>query len=172
MVNTIMDFEQLLQRLVNFSAYMQERAVVVVNRAVTVRNWCFGVFIVEYEQNGQDWAQYGEHLIGCLSVSLSERGLKGVSITALKLCRQFYLTYPEIGYTRTDQLETPLRKTITDATFNVKSSIGQTPSDRLIVTEGQLECLQKPKYFTVRKPDINWTNVTGRRDLEPITDGD
>jgi len=142
-VNTIMDFEQLLQRLVNIGAYMQERAVVVVNRAVTVRNWCFGVFIVEYEQNGQDRAQYGEHLIERLSISLSERGLKGVSITALKLCRQFYLTYPEIGHTMTDQLETPLRKTITDATFHAKSSIGQTPSDQLIVSEGQLESHRK-----------------------------
>lgn len=134
-----MNFEQLLQHIVSVGEYLQERAVVVVNRAATVRNWCFGVFIVEYEQNGEDRAQYGERLIERLSASLTERGLKGVSVTALKLCRQFYLAYPEIGQTLTDQFEIPLRKTIPDTALHVKSAIGQTLSDQLVVPEAQLE---------------------------------
>ena len=124
----------MIQRFVSAGTYLQERAVVAVNRAATVRNWCFGVFIVEYEQNGEDRAQYGERLIERLSSSLTERGMKGVSVTALKLCRQFYLAYPEIGQTLTDQFEIPLRKSISDAALHVKSPIGQTLSDQLIVT--------------------------------------
>ena len=134
-----MDFDELIQRFVSAGTYLQERAVIAVNRAATVRNWCFGVFIVEYEQNGEDRAQYGERLIERLSASLTERGMKGVSVTALKLCRQFYFAYPEIGQTMTDQFEIPLQKTISDVVLHVKSSIGQTLSDQLIVSERQLE---------------------------------
>ena len=144
-----MDFEQLLQRFVSAGVYLQERAVVAVNRAATVRNWCFGVFIVEYEQNGEDRAQYGERLIERLSASLTGRGLNGVSVTALKLCRQFYLAYPEIGQTLTDQVETTLRKTISDAAFHVKLPIGQTLSDQLTVSEEQLERHRKRLISTL-----------------------
>lgn len=144
-----MDFEQLLQRVVSAGDYLRERAVVAVNRAATVRNWCFGVFIVEYEQNGEDRAQYGERLIERLSASLTGRGLEGVSVTALKLCRQFYLAYPEIGQTLTDQFEITLRKTISDAAFHVKLPIGQTLSDQLIVSEEQLERHRKRLISTL-----------------------
>jgi hypothetical protein len=109
-----MDFNELIKRFISTGTYLRERAVVAVNRAATVRNWCFGIFIVEYEQNGEDRAQYGERLIERLSFSLTERGMKGVSVTALKLCRQFYLAYPEIGQTLTDQFEIPLHKSISD----------------------------------------------------------
>jgi predicted nuclease of restriction endonuclease-like (RecB) superfamily len=144
-----MDFDELIQRFVSAGTYLQERAVIAVNRAATVRNWCFGVFIVEYEQNGEDRAQYGERLIERLSASLTERGMKGVSVTALKLCRQFYLAYPEIGQTLTDQFEILLGKTIPDAVLHVKSSIGQTLSDQLIVSERQLERHRKRLIATL-----------------------
>ena len=134
-----MNFEQLLQRFVSAGEYLQERAVVAVNRAATARNWCFGVFIVEYEQNGEDRAQYGERLIERLSASLTGRGMKGVSVTALKLCRQFYLAYPEIGQTLSGQFEIPLSKTIPDAVLHMKAPIGQTLSDQLTVSAGQIE---------------------------------
>jgi len=144
-----MDFDELIQRFVSAGTYLQERAVIAVNRAATVRNWCFGVFIVEYEQNGEDRAQYGERLIERLSSSLTERGMKGVSVTALKLCRQFYLAYPEIGQTLTDQFEIPLHKSISDVALHVKSSIGQTLSDQLIVSERQLERHRKRLIATL-----------------------
>jgi predicted nuclease of restriction endonuclease-like (RecB) superfamily len=144
-----MDFDELIQRFVSAGTYLQERAAIAVNRAATVRNWCFGVFIVEYEQNGEDRAQYGERLIERLSASLTERGMKGVSVTALKLCRQFYLAYPEIGQTMTDQFEIPLHKTISDVVLHVKSSIGQTLSDQLIVSERQLERHRKRLIATL-----------------------
>jgi len=75
--------------------------------------------------------------------------MKGVSVTALKLCRQFYLAYPEIGQTLTDQFEIPLRKIISDAALHVKSPIGQTLPDQLIVTEEQLERHRKRLIATL-----------------------
>lgn len=144
-----MDFEQLLDRFVSAGAYLQERAFAAVNRAVTIRNWCFGVFIVEYEQNGKDRAQYGERLIERLSASLTERGLKGVSVTALKLCRQFYLVYPEIGQTLIDQFNIPSLKTLPDGDLQAKAPIGQTVSDQLIIPVDQLEMHRKRLIATL-----------------------
>lgn len=135
----VINFDQLLQRLVSTVEYLQERAVVAVNRAATIRSWCFGLFIVEYEQNGEDRAQYGKRLLESLSASLKEQGMTGVSVTTLKLYRQFYITYPGIGQTLTDQFEIPLRKTISEASLKIISPIGQTLSDQLLVSEKQLE---------------------------------
>ena len=137
--SSIRDFEHLLQRIVTTGAYLQERAFVAVNRATTVRNWCFGLFIVEYEQNGEDRAQYGKRLIERLSTSLAERGMKGVSATILKLCRQFYLTYPEIGQTLSDQFDTPLCTVVSERALDVKTSIRRTLPDQLTVSDRQLE---------------------------------
>lgn len=135
----IIDFDRLLQKLVRTDEYLQKRAVVAVNRAATLRSWCFGLFIVEYEQTGEDRAQYGKRLLESLSASLKGQGMKGVSVTALKLSRQFYLVYPQIGQTMTDHFEIPLRKTISDASFKMVSPIGQTLSDQLVVSEKQLK---------------------------------
>lgn len=146
---SIKDFEHLLQRIVTTGTYLQERAFVAVNRAATVRNWCFGLFIVEYEQNGEDRAQYGERLIERLSTSLTDLGMKGVSATALKLCRQFYLTYPEIGQTLSDQFDIPLRTAISDAAIYLKPLIRQTLSDELAVSDRQLENHRKRLMATL-----------------------
>lgn len=135
----VFNFDQLLQRFAGTDEYLQKRAAVAVNRAATLRSWYFGVFIVEYEQNGEDRAQYGKRLIENLSASLKGRGMKGVSVTALKLCRQFYLAYPEIGQTLSDQFEIPLQEDISEVALKMISPIGQTLSDRLVVPEEQVK---------------------------------
>jgi len=147
--NPALNFDQLLDRFVSAGVYLQERAVVAVNRAATIRNWCFGIFIVEYEQRGKDRAQYGERLIERLSESLAERGLTGVSVTALKLCRQFYLAYPEIGQTLTDQFDIPSLRISPDTAFQAKSPISQTLSDQLIISGDQLEMHRKRLIATL-----------------------
>jgi predicted nuclease of restriction endonuclease-like (RecB) superfamily len=135
----IIKFDQLLQQLVKADEYLQKRAVAAVNCSATLRNWLFGLFIVEYEQNGEDRAQYGKQLLENLSEYLKKQGMKGVSFTALKLYRQFYLIYPQIGQTLTDQFEILLKKAISEATLNMIPSISQTLSDQLIIPEKQLE---------------------------------
>jgi hypothetical protein len=42
-----------------------------INVSLTARNWLFGFYIAEYEQNGEDRAKYGKHLLENLSKSLS-----------------------------------------------------------------------------------------------------
>lgn len=133
-----MVFDQLIQNLIGIGEYLQDSAVAVVNRSMTIRNWCFGVFIVEYEQQGEDKAKYGERLIENLSMSLSKRGVKGVSVTTLKLCRQFYLVYPEIGQTVSDQFDSSFSKIIQDSVIMGRIPIGPTLSDQLTTTDLQL----------------------------------
>ena len=47
-----------------------------VNQSLTVRNWLIGLYIVEFEQRGEDRAKYGERLLTDLSAS---DGVKGLS---------------------------------------------------------------------------------------------
>lgn len=100
-------FENLVIGIADTSHYFQQQAQKQVNVALTLRNWCIGLYLVEYEQQGQNKAEYGEKTLKRLAESLVQQGIKGFSATNLKLFRQFYVTYPHIGQTVSDQL--PLR---------------------------------------------------------------
>jgi len=92
-----MNFEQLIQTCEQAHIYLQGTAVSAVNQSLTIRNWLFGHYIVEYEQNGEDRAKYGSELLKKLTNRLSIKNIKGLSDRSLRNCRQFYLAYPEIG---------------------------------------------------------------------------
>lgn len=82
---------------------LQTRAARSVDSALVVRNWLFGWYIVEFEQNGEDRAEYGKKLIETLSGRLKQSGIKGVSSTNLKQFRQFFEAYRQIGQALPDQ---------------------------------------------------------------------
>src|SRR5271155_1154014 len=67
-----------------------------VNTNLTLRNWVIGFYIVEYEQNGKDKAEYGLKLFGKITEKLKTCGLKSFSERHLYLCKDFYLAYPQI----------------------------------------------------------------------------
>ena len=89
-----------LATLTDRIAYVHDRAQAVavqqVNYWLTARNWLVGWYIFEYEQQGSDRAAYGERVLGELARSLQARGVGGLALTNLKLCRQFYQTYPAL----------------------------------------------------------------------------
>ncbi len=58
-----MNFETLIQNLQVTHQTFFTSAAKAVNTAMTVRNWLYGYYIVEYEQNGEDRAKYGDRLI-------------------------------------------------------------------------------------------------------------
>lgn len=72
---------------------LYQQAVKAVNMNLTLRNWLFGYYIVEFEQNGDDYAQYGKNLLQNLAKKVN---IKGLSAPELSRCRQFYQIYPEI----------------------------------------------------------------------------
>jgi predicted nuclease of restriction endonuclease-like (RecB) superfamily len=92
-----MHFSKLIDRLFDTHLTMQVRAGSVVNQSHTLRNWLFGYYIVEFEQQGQDYAEYGERLLYRIAAELKKSGLKGISYTNLTLFRRFYTFYPQIA---------------------------------------------------------------------------
>ena len=73
---------------------MQSQVARSVDLALVVRNWLFGCYIVEYQQNGVDRAEYGAKLLKHLSRALEQKLGKGFSVDNLELMRKFYLSYP------------------------------------------------------------------------------
>lgn len=71
-------------------------AIQQVNTALTLRNWIIGLYMVEYEQQGQDRAEYGQRLYKVVTDELKSKGLKSLGEPNLYLCKNFYLAYPQI----------------------------------------------------------------------------
>ncbi len=88
----------LVNGLVKLDDVLKRKATSAVNIALTLRNWLFGYYLVEYEQKGEDRANYGDQLLKKISDDLKGR-IDGASVTNLRLYRQFYLTYPQLGET-------------------------------------------------------------------------
>ena len=42
---------------------------------MTLRNWAIGYYIVEYEQDGSDRAEYGSHLLKNLEKQIDQKGM-------------------------------------------------------------------------------------------------
>ena len=64
-----MKFERLITLFQDTHNDLQGKAAHSVDVALVVRNWLFGWYIVEYEQQGEDRAKYGVKLICHLSLS-------------------------------------------------------------------------------------------------------
>ena len=99
-------FNQLIENVCNAHYVLQTKAQQSVNRFLTERNWLTGYYIVEYEQNGNDRAKYGEKLLEEIAKKLKYKGLKGFTAVALRTYRTFYLNYPQIRQTVSVELQT------------------------------------------------------------------
>jgi predicted nuclease of restriction endonuclease-like (RecB) superfamily len=88
-----MNFEKLVLRIRQTNDFLQQSAVKAVNTHLTFRNWLTGFYIVEFEQNGSDRAEYGAKLLENIAKNIS---IKGLTAPELSRCRQFYNAYPQI----------------------------------------------------------------------------
>ncbi len=86
-----------------------------VNQLMTLRNWAIGYYIVEYEQGGKDKAEYGTNLLKNLEKQISEKGLNE---TLFRVCRQFYLTYPQIHSTVSNEFVTKPDVLVSNLSFS------------------------------------------------------
>ena len=93
----------LLTRITTILDQARSQAVRTVNSAMVQAYYAIGQAIVEDEQAGSDKAGYGERVIPDLAKQLSQTYGKGFSATNLKLFRQFYLRYSQIGHAASDQ---------------------------------------------------------------------
>ena len=65
-----------------------------VNAAMTAAYWLIGHRIIEFEQSGQERAEYGTALTGRLAADLTRRFGRGFSRQNIQYMRLFYLSYP------------------------------------------------------------------------------
>lgn len=68
-----------------------------VNTAQVVANWLIGREIVEEQQHGAKRAGYGEQIVSRLAQDLRDDGVAGYGEVTLRLCRQFYLSFPQLS---------------------------------------------------------------------------
>src|ERR1700757_4202848 len=91
-----MNYQQLVTAIDAAAQSLLGQAAQAVNHALVLRNWSIGAHLVEFEQSGEDRARNGEQLLSNLADDLRVKGLKGLGISMLKNCRQFYRIYPQI----------------------------------------------------------------------------
>ena len=93
-IKTSGEYDQLLQNVGETLEQGRRQAVYAVNSAMVQTYWEIGRQIVEYEQHGNEKAEYGSGLLNQLSKDLTIRYGNGFSLSNINKMRKMYLTYP------------------------------------------------------------------------------
>ncbi len=89
----ISDMDSLCRNSIELINYARRLAVQQINVIELLTNYALGRWIVEEQQNGQDRAQYGAHVIDKLSEALTAEFGRGFSRESLRNARKFYLIF-------------------------------------------------------------------------------
>ena len=133
-----MTFELLAKNIEAIHSVLQQQAAHAVNLSLTSRNWLMGCYIVEFEQNGEDRAQYGAKLLKRLEERLHTKGL---TERRFREFRRLYLVYPQLGeevlnYVGAQQMDAQLA--LPDTIRRIASAeSGDTPIRRLATAESE-----------------------------------
>ena len=92
--NNYPDYDRLLVSVGKTLEQGRQQAVYAVNSAMVRTYWEIGRQIVEYEQHGNEKAEYGSGLLNQLSKDLTIRYGSGFSLSNINKMRKMYLTYP------------------------------------------------------------------------------
>jgi predicted nuclease of restriction endonuclease-like (RecB) superfamily len=90
------NYQDLKEQIKNILLEGRKKALSSVNFILLQTYWNVGKYIVEYEQNGNQKAEYGKELLTKLSKDLTLEYGKGFSRSNLFQIRKFYLTFPKI----------------------------------------------------------------------------
>lgn len=89
-----LNFNSLVSLVEQTHLHFHQQAVKAVNVSLTLRNWLVGYYIVEFEQKGEDRAEYGSKLLSKLAES--SKHIKGFDERSFRNFRLFYKQYPQI----------------------------------------------------------------------------
>jgi predicted nuclease of restriction endonuclease-like (RecB) superfamily len=89
-------FESLVRSMEDTDSHLRVQVHRAVNVGLTLRNWCFGMYIAEFELRGLDRARYGERLLESLSHELTRRKVSNTGRRQLYQYLSFYRVYPRI----------------------------------------------------------------------------
>lgn len=92
-----MNYDALIQTLAEVHQQAQSGVARAANHHHVMRNWLIGAQLIEFEQSGEDRAQYGAGLLKKISVDLTSRKISGCSRQMLERMRQLYLLYPQLA---------------------------------------------------------------------------
>lgn len=151
--NQFIDFERLVALFQSTHRALQNRATQAVNRHLVVRNWLFGRYIVEYEQNGRDRAQYGRGLIDSLAKRIA---IRGASATNLRKFREFYRGFPiqqTASVELTDDRSNP--KAIAKITKRLATNL--TLSWSHYVTLLTIDDLDERRFYEIEANQNDWS---------------
>ena len=176
MTSNQLNFDSLVSAIQNTHDTFSAHAVKAVNICLTIRNWLIGYYIVEYELQGADRANYGDYLLNTLSEQLVHSGLKRMDIRELRRFRQFYTTYPQIRETVSpvlaslplvEKINLPqIRESLTPE-FQPNDSKGFSPINPCLLVERlsfthlvelmQLDPVLKRQFYEVEAIRGNWS---------------
>jgi len=144
-----MNFDQ----LVTLCRDTHQRFVTAATRSIdthlVARNFILGLYIVHYEQAGEDRAAYGKQTLKALSTALKTAAGRGFSVDNLELMRRFYIHFrseilrPEIS-------ETPSR--ISNSHPSEKSET-LSPRTQNVATTDSNDFIPQPSSFPKRVSD-------------------
>lgn len=116
-----MKFENLIAQIKTAQQCLSQQTARSVNIAISCRNWLIGCYIVEFEQKGEDKANYGERLLKCLEEKINVAGL---TERRFREFRRLYIVYPQLGavisnYLGTNQEGISIRQTASAESQNI-----------------------------------------------------
>ncbi|MDA8159157.1 MAG: PDDEXK nuclease domain-containing protein [Desulfobacteraceae bacterium] len=157
-----MNFDALVQAIASLHERTRTAATKAVNVALTLRNWLIGAHIVEFEQQGEDRAAYGERLLPNLAGRLSSAGVPRADERELRRFRQFYLSYPQIRDAVNPELAGPLQLAAKREAATPESGLSATLLiNRLSFTHFQLlldlDSHQKRAFYEVESIKGGWS---------------
>ena len=91
------DYQQLLDNISILWKHSKEKAIKAVNTELLESNWQTGRYIVEFEQEGKERAEYGKQLLTTLAKDLTLRNGKGFNRSNLTYMRKLYIAFPKCG---------------------------------------------------------------------------
>lgn len=100
-----MDIRTLLSSIRDTHEWFAGQAARQINTSLTLRNWLIGMYLFEYEQKGQDRAEYGNALYQTIAARAKSFGLRGMGKSNLYGFRTFYLSYPQVFQFLTAKLQ-------------------------------------------------------------------
>ena len=147
-----MNFEALVKHISTIQNTLQAQAAHAVNLALTSRNWLMGCYIVEFEQNGEDRAAYGEQLLKKLEQRLNTKGLNE---RRFREFRRLYLVYPQLKEPITQYIasQIPIRRLPSAELGTAKEWI--IPTDRLFNKLTYSNLMLISAMDSALKPDKN-----------------
>ena len=67
-----------------------------INTEIVFTYWKIGRYIIEFEQKGNEKAEYGSNMLNKLSFDLTQKYGKGFSLSNIFYIRKFYIEYPKV----------------------------------------------------------------------------